>query len=201
MKQVEMRAELKRRHLITYGASNDLRERLEKDNGQGIFKGNLTTMSTEALQEGCLLRSIPWSRNRRKLVDSIKAYNRHKREHGVVEEENEQIDEQKSSSDEDEDHNSNNDSDIDEHAIFKKDVERYQYDQARYQGIPYQGNAGLPTPEDRLGPPTGATILGTLGSRLYHVSYHKYIQDYQLREGTTEHALTLQYWRALRRLP
>lgn len=50
----------------------------------------------------------------------------------------EETDEQKSSSDEDEDHNTDDDSDMDEYASFDTEVERYQYDQVRYQGIPNQ---------------------------------------------------------------
>ncbi|CAD6581632.1 MAG: hypothetical protein ASARMPRED_000662 [Alectoria sarmentosa] len=59
-------------------------------------------------------------------------------------------------------------------------------------------NDGLPTPDDRLGKPTGETILGTPESPLYMHSYTEYLRQYELRNQTTENALNLHYWRTLR---
>ena len=59
-------------------------------------------------------------------------------------------------------------------------------------------NAGLPRPDDRLGTPTGAAILGTQGSLIYSWPYAEYLQAYSLAKGTTENALTFRYWRTLR---
>ena len=81
-----------------------------------------------------------------------------------------------------------------------ENIEKYN-EYKRRHGDGWAINIGLPTPDDRLGPPTGTAILGTRSSRLYLGSYDKYIQEYQLQNGTTENALTLQYWRFLRSLP
>ncbi|CAF9916458.1 MAG: hypothetical protein ALECFALPRED_010726 [Alectoria fallacina] len=148
MNQVEMRAELKRRGLVNYGNSTDLKARLENDDARGVFKGNLANMSDQYLLEGCQILCIPSTGKRQKLIQKIKAYNRYKR--------------------------------------AQRDDEE--------KGL----NAGLPTPDDRLGKPTEEKILGTPESRLYMKSYNEYLQDYELRHQTTEHALNLRYWRTLR---
>lgn len=59
-------------------------------------------------------------------------------------------------------------------------------------------NDALPTPDDRLGPPNGEPVRGTLGSGLYLKSYHEYIRKFVGKHHTTEHALTLDYWRSMR---
>lgn len=59
-------------------------------------------------------------------------------------------------------------------------------------------NAGLPTPADELGRPTGGQILGTLGSHVYSKSYSEYLQRYVHNHGTTEGAVTLRFWRSHR---
>ncbi len=60
-------------------------------------------------------------------------------------------------------------------------------------------NIGLPTPDDRLGPPTNEAVLGTLGSRLYSASYAEYLQEFQTSHGTTQNAFNLRYWESLQR--
>ena len=59
-------------------------------------------------------------------------------------------------------------------------------------------NAGLPTPDDRLGKPIEEKILGTPESRLYMHSYSEYLRHYELQHQTTENALNLRYWRTIR---
>ncbi len=81
MKQVEMRVECSNRGLITYGDSNVLKTRLEKDEARGLFRGNLQTMSDEYLQEGCRYLSIPSKGDRETLVRAIRKYNAYKRQH------------------------------------------------------------------------------------------------------------------------
>ena len=58
-------------------------------------------------------------------------------------------------------------------------------------------NAGLPTPEDRLGEQNGA-ILGTVGSPIVSSSYSTYLREYEQRYGTTKGAVTLRFWRSHR---
>ena len=55
-------------------------------------------------------------------------------------------------------------------------------------------NTGLPTPEDRLGPPTGQPPLGTPGSGLVFPPYIDYLEAHMERNGTIEDALTFRYW-------
>lgn len=148
MNQVEMRAELKRRGLVNYGSSTDLKARIQNDDARGVFKGNLANMSEQYLREGCKILCIPSTGSRPKLIEKIRAYNRYKR--------------------------------------AKRDDEE--------RGL----NAGLPTPDDRLGKPTGETILGRPESRLYMHSYSEYLRHYELQHHTTENALNLCYWRTIR---
>lgn len=61
-------------------------------------------------------------------------------------------------------------------------------------------NAGLPLPDELLGKPTGELIPGTRGSRAYLGSYDKYIQKVIAKNGTTENAATLRYWRKAQHL-
>lgn len=78
--QVQMRAELARRDLITYGDSKDLKARLANDEARGIFEGNLATMSEQYLQDGCKLLCIPSTGGRQKLINNIRKYNAYKRQ-------------------------------------------------------------------------------------------------------------------------
>ena len=55
-------------------------------------------------------------------------------------------------------------------------------------------NTGLPTPDDRLGPPTDNRVLGTRDSDVYYWPYSLYLRGYQIDNSTTEGAWTLQYW-------
>lgn len=59
-------------------------------------------------------------------------------------------------------------------------------------------NAGLPTPDDRLGKPTQRKILGTQGSWVFSKSYARYLEEFEREKGTTENALTLRYWRSFK---
>ena len=58
-------------------------------------------------------------------------------------------------------------------------------------------NAGLPTPDDRLGEPTEDVILGTRDSSTYSKPYSEYLDSYKLVNSTTKDALTFQYWETL----
>ena len=79
-----------------------------------------------------------------------------------------------------------------------EDIRKYnEYKRQRRDNPPpkWSLNTGLPTPDDRLGKPTGEKILGTQGSPLYLKSYSRYLQEYKKNHKTTENALTLRYWR------
>ena len=56
-------------------------------------------------------------------------------------------------------------------------------------------NTGLPTPEDRLGPPTGQPPLGTPGSGLVFPPYIDYLEAHREKNGTIDDALTFRCWR------
>ena len=81
MKQVEMRVECSNRGLITYGDSNELKSRLERDDGHGLFRGNFATMSEVYLREGCTYLCIPSRGDRQTLIRAIRKYNTYKRQH------------------------------------------------------------------------------------------------------------------------
>lgn len=49
-------------------------------------------------------------------------------------------------------------------------------------------NTDMPTPEDRLGPQSEESILGTPASGLYHGPYTRYLKHYKRTNGTTENA-------------
>ena len=150
MSQAEMRAELARRGLVSYGDNQALKSRLEKDEAHGLFKGDLQGMSEEYLREGCKLLSIPSTGDKGTLIDKIERYNEWKRQKLANEEREGEI------------------------------------------------NAGLPRPDDWLGVPTGAAILGTRGSLIYSKPYSEYLAEHSLANGTTKDALTFRYWRTLR---
>ncbi len=76
-----MRVECSNRGLITYGDSNVLKTRLEKDEAHGLFRGNLATMSDEYLRDGCTCLSIPSRDDRQTLIRVVQKYNAYKRQH------------------------------------------------------------------------------------------------------------------------
>lgn len=80
MGQIEMRAELARRGLVTYGNNDDLRTRLQDDEARGMFKEEFQTMSDQYLRDGCMLLSIPSRGSRQNLINNIRTYNAYKRQ-------------------------------------------------------------------------------------------------------------------------
>ena len=65
---------------------------------------------------------------------------------------------------------------------------------------PGEINAGLPTPDDRLGEPMGERtrkkILGTRGSGICSKSYSLYLDEFEDKYKTTENAWTLRFFRS-----
>ena len=87
---------------------------------------------------------------------------------------------------------------VGKHATLVQNLERYNEYKRNNRTIEDREvclNAGMPLPNERLGKPTGEPIKGTRGSSAFLNSYDKYLQKFMKKNGTTENAVTLQYWR------
>ena len=64
---------------MSHGDNATLRQRLERDDSRGEFRGDVATMSDQYLGDGCLLLSIDYRGPRDVLITRIQRYNARKR--------------------------------------------------------------------------------------------------------------------------